>query len=178
MNKKSKNALLLVVLLAIVGIAVGYAALSQELVLNGTATVKGSSDWDVHFVNGAETAANGEGAEGATIAIDDGYLTGTFSATFEPGGVATYTVKVVNDGSIPAEYQNYEVGAVTGDASDYITCQVTPGDITTNLVDGSNTHTFTITLTCADMDELPDTEIEAKTTVTFNYKQATVQESN
>ena len=86
MNKKSKNALLLVVLLAIVGIAVGYAALSQNLVLTGTATVKGSSDWNVHFVNGTETALNGKGAEGAKIAINEGDLTGTFSAAFEPGG--------------------------------------------------------------------------------------------
>lgn len=130
------------------------------------------------FCKRRRNSSNGEGAEDATIAIDNGELTGTFSATFEPGGVATYTVQVVNDGSIPAEYQNYAVGTVTGDASDYITCQVTPGDTTTNLVDGSNSHTFTITLTCADMDELPDTEINAKTTVTFNYKQATVQESN
>lgn len=178
MNKKSKNALLLVVLLAIVGIAVGYAALSQNLILTGTATVKGSSDWDVHFVKGAETAANGEGAEGATIAIDAGELTGTFSAKFQPGGVATYTVKVANDGTIPAKYNNCTVGEVTGDAKDYITCKVTPGDTTSNLVKDSGSHTFTITLTCADMDKLPDTAIDATTTVTFNYTQATVQESN
>lgn len=178
MNKKSKNALLLVVLLAIVGIAVGYAALSQNLVLTGTATVKGSSDWNVHFVNGTEKALNGKGAEGAKIAINEGDLTGTFSAAFEPGGVATYTVQVENDGTIPAAYQNYKVGTVTGDASDYITCEVTPGDTTSNLVKDSTPHTFTIKLTCADMEELPDTAINAETTVTFNYTQATVQGSN
>lgn len=40
MKRKSKNLLVLIVLLAIIGIAVGYAALSQTLTLKGTAVLK------------------------------------------------------------------------------------------------------------------------------------------
>ena len=102
MNKKSKNVLLLVVLIAIIGIAVGYAALSQNLVLNGTATVKGASDWNVHFAEGTVVDANAFGVTDPTISLAGDKLTGTFAATLEPGASVSYRVTVVNEGTIGA----------------------------------------------------------------------------
>ena len=168
MNKKSKNALLLVVILAIVGIAVGYAALSQNLVLEGTATVKGSTDWDVHFVKGTETATNGTGATDATITVNDDTLTGTFSATFEPGGEATYTVDVVNDGSIAAVLSGEPEVAISGE---HVTCEVAVVSGGDPISENNGKDTYRITLKCEDMDALPADEIETTATVTFKYVQ-------
>lgn len=180
MNKKSKNALLLVVLLAIVGIAVGYAALSQSLVLNGTATVKGSSDFDVHFVKDTATATNGVGSEDAAITIDDAELTGTFSATFEPGGVATYVVEIVNDGTIEAAKDGEATVDMSGDVADLVTCTVEETAVEGNLKKDDGKHTYTITLKCAEATDgvdFPEATATAEATVTFNYIQASAQTS-
>lgn len=176
-NKKSKNILLLVVLLAIVGIAVGYAALSQNLYLNGTGTVAGSSAWNVHFTQ--ETAMDplptveDDGVYDQTIAIDSGLLTGTFSATLEPGASVTYTVNIVNDGTIHAIADGDPIITPGADNTEHITCTVSPSTAhTTELYQGSgNTHTYDVTLTCADMDELPTETATATFKVDFNYVQ-------
>lgn len=169
MNKKSKNVLLLVVLIAIIGIAVGYAALSQSLVLKGTATVKGASEWSVHFKDGKVERTSDVGVSDETIVIDttDG-LTGTFGATLEPGASVSYRVTVINDGSIGAVYQNYEV--TDTNTTDYVTCEVskaTDGDVLA--ING--THDFLVTLSCKEMDNLPADEVTESFTVTFNYSQ-------
>ena len=118
MNKKSKNVLLLVVLIAIIGIAVGYAALSQNLVLNGTATVKGASDWKVHFAEGTVANADAHGVTDPKISLATDKLTGTFSATLEPGASVSYRVTVVNEGTIGAEYNGFAVNE--NNANDYV----------------------------------------------------------
>ncbi len=171
MNKKSKNVLLLVVLIAIIGIAVGYAALSQTLVLNGTATVK-AGDWDVHFSRGEKTENSELGFVDATMSADSG-TTGTFAATLQPGGWVTFEVDIVNGGTIGAVKQ---AASVTDPATvEGVTCTVTDkGDNSTVLTkDNNNVHTYEVTLACADMDELPEEDIEAEFEVNFDYLQQT-----
>ena len=48
-RKNSKNIILVILLLVVVGMAVGYAALSQALVINGTANV--SAEWKIIFTD-------------------------------------------------------------------------------------------------------------------------------
>ena len=176
MNKKSKNVLLLVVLIAIIGIAVGYAALSQNLVLNGTATVKGASDWKVHFKDSAVINPNAQGVTDPTISLDADQLKGTFAATLEPGASVSYRVTVVNDGSIRAKYNGYEV--VETNETDYVSCVVTPVSTTSVLVGGESApvHEFTVTLTCDDMENLPAASVTETFTVDFEYVQEPKQE--
>lgn len=166
MKKKSKNLLLLIVLLAIIGIAVGYAALSQQLTLNGTATLK-SNDWNVHFVDSSATVTkNSPTYNDATISLDSGLLKGTFAATLAPGEEVVYNVKVVNEGAIKA---TATAPTVTGETTN-IKCTVTPTQ-TTQIADGG-THDYTVTLRCNEMDKLPDADEKAEVVVTFNYNQA------
>ena len=42
MNKKTRNIIIIVAILLVVGMAVAYAAISQTLTINGTARVKGN----------------------------------------------------------------------------------------------------------------------------------------
>lgn len=173
MNKKSKNVLLLVVLIAIIGIAVGYAALSQNLVLNGTATVKGASDWNVHFADSAVVNATAQGVTDPTIALAGDNLSGTFSATLEPGASVSYNVTVVNDGTIGAQFNEYTVTPAIEDG--YVTCEVTPGDVASILTNGVPAHEFTVTLTCDDMEQLPAESVTETFTVNFEYVQEAKQ---
>lgn len=173
MNKKSKNVLLLVVLIAIIGIAVGYAALSQNLVLTGTATVKGASDWKVHFANGTVVNANAMGVTDPTIVLAGDQLTGTFGATLEPGASVSYKVTVVNDGTIGAKYNGFTVDPES--ETNYVSCEVTAGSTDSILVNGVAAHEFTVKLTCADMATLPADEVTETFTVDFEYLQDTRQ---
>jgi hypothetical protein len=177
-SKKSKNMLLLVILLAIVGIAVGYAALSQTLILNGTAKVaSGDSAWNVHFVNSESTVITQCQENDAEIESTDG-TEGTFSATLIPGESVTYKVTIINDGTIEAAYDTNEVTDKSSTTNNYVTCTVAEDSVTGTLSKDSGKHTFTVTLTCAEMsqtefDALPEDGLEAKFEVDFNYVQAT-----
>ena len=177
-NKKTKNILLLVILFAIVGIAVGYAALSQYLFLNGTGTIASSSEWNVHFTTETamvpDTTVEDDGVKNQSISIDSTLLQGTFAATLEPGASVTYTVNIVNDGTIRAVADGNPIITPGDSNTQYITCTVSPSTApTTELYKDSGIHTYNVTLTCADMDNLPGDD-ESKTAtikVDFNYSQ-------
>ena len=175
MNKKSKNALLLVVLLAIVGIAVGYAALSQELVLSGTATVKGLNEWKVHFAD--SSAVKGSSVTGVVannFALNSDKLSGTFSATLEPGAWVEYNVVVVNDGTIKAKASGDP--DIEGQGT-YTTCTVTENSVGNELSAGSGSDVYTVRIE-ASADNVAATEVQETYTVTFDYAQVTNEGSN
>lgn len=171
MKKKSKNIVLLVVILAIIGIAVGYSALQQTLVLTGTAKTKSNEDWKIRF--GEISGSGNVGATDVSSKILDGKTSGEFSATLIPGGVATYTVTVVNEGTINAQVGSepqVSLKATSGDFSNYVDCRVEPAYDNSQILTPSDTHTYTVTLTYQGED-LPDTVISGTATVEFDYVQ-------
>ena len=111
MESKHKNALIGALLAVVFVMAVGYAAFAQTLTINGTATI--DSTWDVHF-DGSKTEGAGivdaeaglEGAtapDGGTISYSDSYHKADLSATLhQPGDRVTYTLTILNTGSIDA----------------------------------------------------------------------------
>ena len=111
METKHKNILIGALLAVVFVMAVGYAAFAQTLTINGSATI--DSTWDVHF-DGSKTEGAGivdaeAGLEGAT-APDGGRISYTdtnhkanLSATLhQPGDKVTYTLTILNTGSIDA----------------------------------------------------------------------------
>ena len=111
MESKHKNALIGALLAVVFVMAVGYAAFAQTLTINGSATI--DSTWDVHFddskTEGAGIVDAEAGLEGAT-APDGGRISYTdtnhkanLSATLhQPGDKVTYTLTILNTGSIDA----------------------------------------------------------------------------
>ena len=108
-NKKDSKKTVYLLLLLILGISVGYAALSATLKINGTSIIK-SAKWSVHF-----------GAEENDIQVTEGSVTGDnvttpaqiksgtnnteieFSVNLpEPGDFYEFTAQVVNDGTLDA----------------------------------------------------------------------------
>ena len=110
MESKHKNALIGALLAVVFVMAVGYAAFAQTLTINGTATI--DSTWDVHFDDSKTEGANvvdvTTGLAGATAPDggEIGYQNGnqaTLSATLhQPGDKVTYTLTILNTGSIDA----------------------------------------------------------------------------
>lgn len=175
MKRRSKNLLVLIVLLAIIGIAVGYAALSQNLTLNGTAILK-NDDWDIHFVeDSAHVVQNSAIYNDAKFSLNSGNLTGKFDTTIAPGEMVIYEVDVVNDGTIPGTLDRSGV-QITGETTN-IKCNVVGPDGENSIADGT-THHYEIEITCEDMDALPEQTEVANITVTFPYVQATTVVGN
>ena len=121
MNNKVQNVLLGVLAVGLIGITVAYAALTQQLTINGTAKVA-STKWDVHFANLSAGAATGYAStDGKTLAIAGDKSTsieGNLGTLRAPGDTITYTFDIANAGDI-----NAVIDSVTGGQS--VTCTST-----------------------------------------------------
>lgn len=98
-RNNSKGIIIAVLLVAIVVMSIGYAALTQKLQINGTAEI--TSTWDVK-ITGIEVKDKTGAAVEATPATSNG-TTATFDVEFtSPGDSITYDVTVTNSGSLDA----------------------------------------------------------------------------
>ena len=112
--RRNKKALYIVgFLFVLVAISIGYAYLTSVLKINGTTNIS-KNTWDVHF-DGSKTEGDGvikveAGLEGATapdggiISYGDSNHKADLSATLhQPGDKVTYTLTILNTGSIDAK---------------------------------------------------------------------------
>ena len=166
-RKNSKNVILLVLLVLVVGMAVGYAALSQALVINGTASI--TTEWKIMITDIKEGKMSGAESKSTPSYTS---TTATFDVNLlYPGASAQYVVTVANQGSINAKL-------VSVDGLDSAN-RATPSAITYSINSRENdplasgdTKDYIITVTWnADSTEL--TQTKSKTaTITLNYEQA------
>ena len=104
-NERTRNIILMVLAVCLIGITVAYATLSQNLNISGVANVDKTS-WNIHFTNVLTPKVEGQ-ATGGKAVLNSGstVLTiseGTLSA---PGDKITYTFDVINEGDLPAEVE-------------------------------------------------------------------------
>ena len=104
-NERTRNIILIVLAVCLIGITVAYATLSQNLNISGVANVDKTS-WNIHFTNVQTPKVEGQ-ATGGKATLNDGstILTiseGTLSA---PGDKIIYTFDVINEGDLPAEVE-------------------------------------------------------------------------
>ena len=104
-NERTRNIILIVLAVCLIGITVAYATLSQNLNISGVANVDKTS-WDIHFTNVLTPKVEGQ-ATGGKAVLNSGstVLTiseGTLSA---PGDKITYIFDVINEGDLPAEVE-------------------------------------------------------------------------
>ena len=95
MNKKEKYILLI---LALIGISIGYAVLSSNLLINGSSTIK-NANWDIHFENIQETTGSIIPNNETTINALGNAISYEITLN-KPGDFYEFTVDVVNDGTI------------------------------------------------------------------------------
>lgn len=112
-NKSFKVLAIVALCVAVAGLSVAYAALSETLNITGSAKTGASSDsWNIHFANGNCTTAGSAvagtfSASGTTATLGES----TFNA---PGDTVTCTFDVVNDGSLNAAITSVNIGTVDG----------------------------------------------------------------
>ena len=104
-ERRGGNAVIILLLL-VVGISIGYAALTTTLMINGNSTIKKAS-WDVHFANvnvktGSVAINTTAGEKAATITDTAATIIDYKITLLQPGDFYEFTVDVVNGGSLDA----------------------------------------------------------------------------
>jgi len=98
-------------LLAVVGISVGFAALSTTLEITGTAKVV-PANWDIKFDSNYTFSDNDtDASEGTTPTISNTEFKNYQIVLTKPGDKGTYTLTVKNDGDIDAKVGTVNLGS-------------------------------------------------------------------
>ena len=141
METKNKNALIGGLLAIVFVMAVGYAAFSTTLNINGTAEI--TSKWDVHIKS--ITAGTPVGTAKSTKAsLGESKLTAEFGTELvSPGDALTYTVVVENAGTLDAKLSSLTFTPGNNDAIIYSYNGIKQDDV----IAAGDTQSFTVTVT-------------------------------
>lgn len=116
-ERGAKIIAIVALLIAVVGLTVGYAAYSSTLTINGTATVDPAS-WKVNFdyKNGTTSltgTTTGHATETTAPTLADTTISG-FDVTLKaPGDSVTYNFLIKNSGTLNAKLSNFTMGTLT-----------------------------------------------------------------
>ena len=172
-TRKKKDILIAVMLIALVFMSAAYALLSQQLNINGTATI--SDSWNIKITNIEAVASSGTAKVGS---VNNSGTVATISPVFYTvGDSVTYKVTVENKGSLDAVLNSITtaVNSNDGTPSPNIVYEY-DGISAEDDLDSGESITFTITITYASSSQLAtDPETAGVKTVTLigtlNYQQ-------
>ncbi len=145
-DRHTKFLAVIAIVLAVGGLSIGFAALSQSLTIDGTGEVA-AQNWDVHFENLSTVNVHSTTATETTAPTLNGTNThiGDYYVVFNaPGDKVSYTFDVVNDGSIDATLSTATIPTNLG-------CTSTNADATLGATEAAYVCSkLTYTLTYAD----------------------------
>ena len=119
-ERKIKTLSLVALIVAILGLTVAFAALSQTLTINGTANVN-TATWDIHFENLNSVYLNGAQINKEPV-LNQTVISNIDVTLTKPNDVATFSVDMVNDGSIDAKISSVEVSPLCEASSPVSSC--------------------------------------------------------
>ena len=170
MKTKSKNLLLVILLIAVIGMAVGYAALSQQLVIKGTANI--TTEWEVEVKS--ITPASTNASTGAKDKVSPTFTATTASFDVNlayPGATAVYVIKVENSGTINARLASIS-GIQEANAQEPTGITYSINAKENDFLASKETKEYTVTVVWdANATEIPDAKGKTAT-ITLNYVQA------
>lgn len=111
-ERKIKTLSIVALIVAVLGLTVAFASLSQVLTINGTTKMKGGT-WDIHFEKDGSGATMVEptklgDAEGSKATLNKTTISDISVTLKKPGDTVTYEFDVKNAGTIDAK-----IGALT-----------------------------------------------------------------
>lgn len=163
-SESNQKKIVIAVLCAVLCVmAVGYAAFSTRLTVDGTASV--DSRWSVLFTNATAQATGGATAgtpeiQNTTIDLGDIKLV-------SPGDTVTYTVTVTNQGTLNARVSGFEWSEDESDAIRYSVTGMQANDV----LEAGATDTLTITVTYDPSVQTQPTIRTSDLSVTLNFVQ-------
>ena len=179
-ERRTKALVVVVLLIVVAGLTVAFAALSATLNIKGTAYLD-AAKWGIKFENLSEPESIGTATTTGTAKIEE-----TKSAEINdinvslstPGDKITYTVDLVNEGTINAKIDKIEKTVLTEEQQKYLTfkvaytngLEVSEGDIL------SKGETKNITITIEFIKNLTKEDLPTSTsTISLSYKLNFVQ---
>lgn len=193
-ERKIKILSLVALIVAVLGLTVAFAALSQTLTINGTASVD-SATWDIHFENLSTGKTSGDASVVTEPIIKDSAdgkkstVIGDYNVVLtKPGDGIAYTFDVTNVGTIDASLailtkslkpvctSNSNVDADAKIVCDGLTYTLTYTDTGTAVSQGDNldkgmTKNLTLKLDY-NSNELPSDDVTISGLgITLNYEQ-------
>ena len=179
-ERRTKALVIVVLLIVFMGLTIAFAALSTTLNINGTAYLD-AAKWGIRFENLSSPTKIGSATTTGTAKIEEtkaAEITDMNVNLMAPGDKVTYTVDLVNKGTINAKIDNIEKTVLTSKQQRYLTFKVTDkngyeikqGDI---LEKG---ETKKITITIEFIKDLTKEDLPKQTsTISLSYKLNFVQ---
>ncbi len=129
-ERRTKALVITVLLIVVAGLTIAFAALSTTLNINGTAYLD-AAKWGIKFENLSEPVSVGTATTTGTAKIEESKsaeITGINVSLSTPGDKVTYTVDLVNKGTINAKIDKIEKTELTSEQKKYLTFKVTDKD--------------------------------------------------
>ena len=171
-KSKKRNYAIIVLVVLLLALAVGYAAFSSSLTINGTAT--GTATWNVKFTDAkllTSTGAVADSEKYGTVTFTDTTVTATGIKLSYPGDAVNLRVTITNAGTLPAELTGYTVTETAGGSADVIITPAVASGTTGEVIDKNGTCTQDFVIKWKADSEA--TSVTKSFTVTFNYTQKT-----
>ena len=179
-ERRTKALVVVVLLIVVAGLTIAFAALSTTLNINGTAYLD-AAKWGIKFENLSSPTKIGSATTTGTAKIEESKsaeITGINVSLSTPGDKVTYTVDLVNKGTINAKIDNIKKTVLTQEQQRYLTFKVTDqngkevseGDIL------SAGETRSLTITIEFIKDLTKEDLPTSTsTISLSYKLNFVQ---
>ena len=179
-ERRTKALVVVVLLIVIAGLTVAFAALSTTLNINGTAYLD-AAKWGIRFENLSSPTKIGSATTTGTAKIEEtkaAEITGMNVSLSTPGDKVTYTVDLVNKGTINAKIDNIEKTVLTSEQQKYLTFKVTDKDgrevSEGDILSAGETRNLTITIEF--IKDLTKGDLPKQTsTISLSYKLNFVQ---
>ena len=130
-TRKIKIISLCALLVAVLGLTVAFASLSQILTINGNATVDAAT-WSVRFLTSEEGGVgiakcpafetNGDGTVNENVTIDKTSITNVSLSVTKPNDMAIISDLFINEGTINAKLVSYELPTLCTTSSPVESC--------------------------------------------------------
>ena len=179
-ERRTKALVIVVLLIVVAGLTVAFAALSTTLNINGTAYLD-AAKWGIKFENLSSPTKIGSATTTGTAKIEEtkaAEITGMNVSLSTPGDKVTYTVDLVNEGTINAKIDNIEKTVLTSEQQRYLTFKVTDRD-GREVSEGdilSKGETRNLTITIEFIKDLTKEDLPKQTsTISLSYKLNFVQ---
>ena len=164
-NSTHRNYIIIGLCIVLIIMAVGYAAFSSQLQINGTSNI--TSNWDVKITDiQSKDIVGGAGNSSDPTHTD---VAATFNATLQsPGDSITYDVIVSNQGTIDAKLDKITLSDSSNPAIKFETSGIKEGD----LLLASQTATMKVKVSYDSNVTSQPENLNASLTVTLDYSQA------